>query len=140
MSHRKRRKTFREVHLFQNAMDAAMEVFHLFRQFPEHEEQEELASDIIRGTRIVCAKIAAAWESRRTGDVCLAYLKVAKTHTAETLVFLDVAHGLGYLDVTQRDRLFDTYRSILRRLDRLITKWQRSSNDFLDRYGTIDED
>jgi four helix bundle protein len=140
MKRRKGRRDFRNVRIFQRAMDSAMEIFHLFRRFPEHEEQEELAGDVVRASRVVCAKIAAAYETRDNPDMCLTNLKLAKTQAAETLVFLELANSLGYIDASQRDYLMALYEELLDRLGKLVTRWQERAHDFLDRYGPMDEE
>ncbi len=137
------RKDFRKVRIFRRAMDGAMEIYHVFHRFPEHEEQESLASDAIRASRTVCAKIAAAWGSRHEPYACLGNLETAKAQAAETLVFIDMAHGLGYIDKEQQAHLFSYYDDLYRRLGRLYDRWNermQDLGDLFDRYDSPHEE
>ena len=135
MSRRKGRRDFRDVRIFRRAMDGAMEIYHVFHRFPEHEEQQGLAVDIIRASRTVCAKIAAAWEARQDSYNCASNLEAAKTQAAETIVFIDIARGLGYIDNEQQANLFSIYQNLLKRLGRLIERWDNKSESFDDLFG-----
>jgi four helix bundle protein len=112
-------RDFRQVRLYRLALHAGLEVFHYFRRFPEHEDQQELAGEIVKASRLVAVQVADAWETRRRPERCLGSLGNAAALAAEMLVLLDVALGLGYLDRTQRDALIATYTAIRRHLLRL---------------------
>jgi four helix bundle protein len=142
MSAHKDRKDFRDIRIFRRSMDGAMEIYHVFHRFPEHEEQQGLAADVIRASRTICAKIAAAWGTRHDSYTCLEHLQTAKAQAAETLVFIDMGQALGYIDKQQQEHLFSFYQDLLQRLERLVTRWQAhadSFEDFLGRYDPPEE-
>ena len=69
--------SYRELHVYQNAMDAAMEIFHLTKNFPV-EERYSLTDQMRRSSRSVCANIAEAWRKRRYKAAFIAKLFVAE--------------------------------------------------------------
>jgi four helix bundle protein len=135
MNRRNRRRDFRDVRIFRRAMDGAMEIYHVFHRFPEHEEQQGLAVDVIRASRTVCAKIGAAWGARHDYYACTSNLEAAKNQVAETLVFIDIARGLGYIDDEQQTHLFTFYDNLLHRIERLIHRRESRFEKFDDLFG-----
>jgi len=57
-------KTYRDLDVYRNAMELAMRIFHLTKDFPP-EERYSLTDQIRRSSRSVCANIAEAWRKRR---------------------------------------------------------------------------
>lgn len=53
-------KSFRDLRVYQNAMDAAMEIFEITKTFPA-EEKFSMVDQMRRSSRSVCANIAEAW-------------------------------------------------------------------------------
>ena len=54
----------RELHVFETAFNAAMEIFEASRKFPK-EERYSLTDQIRRSSRSVCTNLAEAWRKRR---------------------------------------------------------------------------
>ncbi len=50
-------KSYKDLRVFQNAMDAAMKIFHLTKQFPP-EEKYSMVDQMRRSSRSVCANLA----------------------------------------------------------------------------------
>jgi four helix bundle protein len=57
-------RSFRDLIVWQKAMDAAMEIFGLTRGFPKT-EIFSLTDQILRSSRSTAANIAEAWRKRR---------------------------------------------------------------------------
>jgi four helix bundle protein len=60
---RKLIQQFRDLQVYQNALLAGLRVYDLSKKFP-HEEKYSLTDQIRRSSRLVCAKIAEAWQKR----------------------------------------------------------------------------
>jgi four helix bundle protein len=56
--------SYRELRVYQNAMDSAMEIFERTGNFPA-EEKYSMVDQMRRSSRSVCANIAEAWRKRR---------------------------------------------------------------------------
>ena len=56
--------SYKDLHVFQNAMKAAMKIFQLTENFPP-EEKYSMTDQLRRSSRSVCAQITRAWRKRR---------------------------------------------------------------------------
>ena len=115
----------KELHVYQNAMEAAMYIFHVTRAFPV-EERFSMVDQMRRSSRSVCANIAEAWRKRRYSAHFVSKLSDAEGEAEETRVWLEFAHGCGYLSEAKVRELDAAYDAILGQLVRMITepeKW-----------------
>lgn len=117
--------SYKELHVYQNAMQAAMEIFELTKRFPR-EEKYSLVDQIRRSSRSVCANIAEAWRKRRYKAAFISKLSDSETEACETQVWIEIARRCGYLDVTVEEKLDGEYNQIIGQLVRMIEepeKW-----------------
>lgn len=116
---------YNELRVYQQAMDTAMEIFLLTKQFPQ-EEKYSLVDQIRRSSRSICANIAEAWRKRRYKPAFIAKLSDAETEAGETQVWLEIAFKCKYINADQQDQLTKTYEHIIAQLIRMIDdadKW-----------------
>jgi four helix bundle protein len=111
---------FRELDVYQMAMDAAMEIFELSKRFPV-EEKYSLTDQVRRSSRSVCANIAEAWRKRRYPSAFVSKLSDAEAEAAETEVWLEMAVRCGYLDQAQAAALENEYERVLGKLVNMIS-------------------
>ena len=126
----------REVVVFQKAMEAAMQIFQLSRQFPP-EERYSLTDQIRRSSRSVCANFAEAWRKRRYERAFISKLSDAEGEAAETQTWLEFAVKCGYLNREIALPLFYTYDEILSLLVAMINspeKWVISDKKDLNEH------
>jgi len=109
--------SFRDLRVYQQAMDAAMQIFETTRRFPA-EEKYSMVDQIRRSSRSVCANIGEAWRKRRYEAAFVAKLSDAEAEASETLVWLDFAARCGYVEDTKA--LEDAYDHIIAQLVRMI--------------------
>ena len=76
---------FRELRVYQNAMDAAMRIFELTKAFPT-EEKYSMVDQTRRSSRSVCANLAEAWRKWRYREAFVAKLSNAESEACETQV------------------------------------------------------
>ena len=86
---------FKELRVWQNAMDVAMEVFEQSKSFPA-EERYSLTDQIRRATRSVAANICEAWRKRRYQAAFVSKLSDAETEMAESQTWIEVAKRCRY--------------------------------------------
>ncbi len=79
---------FRELRVYQNAMEAAMQVFELTKAFPV-EEKYSMTDQMRRSSRSVCANLAEAWRKRRYKNAFVAKLSDAESEACETQVWVE---------------------------------------------------
>jgi len=121
-------RDFRELRVYQDAMEAAMDVFRITKTFPS-EEKYSLVDQIRRSSRSVCANLAEAWRKRRYKAAFIAKMSDSESEAAETLVWLELAHRCGYLNDNKKENLEDRYDLILGRLVHMI----HNANDWIIR-------
>jgi four helix bundle protein len=108
-------RSFRELDVYQLAMNAAVQIFDLTKGFPA-EERYALTDQVRRSSRSVCANIAEAWRKRRYPHAFVSKLNDAEGEAAETEVWLELAVRFGYLPQAQSAELEQHYEHILGKL------------------------
>ncbi len=111
---------FRELDVYKMAMEAAMQIFQLSKEFPT-EERYALTDQIRRSSRSVCANIAEAWRKRRYASAFVSKLSDAEAEGAETEVWLEMAVRCGYLDSSKMAVLEQGYEHILGKLVNMMS-------------------
>ena len=92
--------SFRELHVYKEAMRLAREVFTASRSFPK-EETYSLTDQIRRSSRSIAANIAEAWAKREYEPHFISKLADSLAETFETQVWLDHALSCAYLNSDQ---------------------------------------
>ena len=111
--------TYRDLDVYQMAMDRSMEIFEMTKSFPK-EEQYSLTDQIRRSSRSVCANICEAWRKRRYKLSFLSKLSDAETEASETQVWLEFAFKCKYIDTIECNKLDKYYDQIVGKLVRMI--------------------
>lgn len=76
-------RSFKELRVWQNAIEVAMEIFEITKSFPI-EERFSLTDQIRRSSRSVAANITEAWWKRRYPAAFVSKLSDAESEAAET--------------------------------------------------------
>ena len=117
--------SFRELRVYQAAIDASMKIFEITKTFPK-EEIYSMTNQIRRASRSVCANIGEAWRRRRYKAAFIAKLNDSETEATETQVWLDLALRSGYITQEFNEEMFMEYESIISQLVVMINqpeKW-----------------
>ncbi len=118
-------KSYKDLRVYQNSMEAAMEIFQITKDFPG-EEKFSLVDQIRRSSRSVCAIIGEAWRKRRYRAAFIAKLSDAESEACETQVWIEFARRCGYINQTTADRLDKVYDQIMAQIVKMIDnpeKW-----------------
>ena len=91
---------FRDMIVYQKALEMAVRIFHLTKRFPK-EEQFGLTSQVRNSSRSVCANFGEAYRRRRYKAHLVAKLTDSDPENSETQVQLDMAVACGYLTVEE---------------------------------------
>ena len=75
-------KTYKDLHVYKNAIEGALEIFRLTKGFPS-EEKFSMTDQIRRSSRSVCANIGEAWRKRRYRAAFIAKLNDAEGEACE---------------------------------------------------------
>jgi four helix bundle protein len=117
--------SYKELRVYQNALEAALKIFELTKVFPP-EERYVLTDQVRCSSRSVCANIAKAWRKRNYKTGFLAKLNDAEGKACETLVWIEFAGKCQYLDTDACTALESAYDLILGQLVKMIIendKW-----------------
>ena len=117
--------SYKDLRVFQNAMNAAMKIFQLTEKFPPAEKYS-LTDQIRCSSRSVCSNITRAWRKRRFKTPFIAKLNDSEGEACETQVWIEFARQCNYLDDDACKDLDSTYDQIMGQLVKMINqpdKW-----------------
>ncbi len=117
--------SYKDLRVFQNAMNTAMKIFQLTEKFPP-EEKYSLTDQIWRSSRSVCSNISRAWRKRRFKTPFIAKLNDSEGEACETQVWIEFARQCNYLDDDACKDLDSAYDQIMGQLVRMMNqpdKW-----------------
>ena len=113
--------TYKELRVYQAAMDAAMRIFEISKQFPA-EERYSLTDQIRRASRSVCSNIGESWRKRRYQAAFVSKLNDSETEAEETRVWLEISLRCGYISKSDADEVDCIYDRILAQLVTMIDR------------------
>ena len=120
-------KTFRDLDVYQNALQLAVEIHQFCKTLPK-EERYALADQMRRASRSVCANISEAWRKRRYQAAFRAKLSDSETEASEMQAWLDVSLKLSYATEEVYQDFNDRYEKVLSQIVSMIRnaeKWCR---------------
>jgi four helix bundle protein len=126
-------RNHRELKVWQESMDAAMEIYKITKSFPA-DEKYSLVDQIRRSSRSVAANIAEAWRKRRYEAAFKSKLNDSESEACETQTWIEIALRCNYLEKVLADKLDKRYENIMAKLVIMIrdaNKWtiRESSNE-----------
>jgi len=107
-------KTFRDLDVYQNSLQLAVEIHQFCKMFPK-EERYSLADQMRRASRSVCANISEAWRKRRYKAAFMAKLSDSETEAAEMQCWLDISLKLSYMNE-------EIYKDFDKRYEKVISQ------------------
>lgn len=116
-------KTYRDLNVYQQSYESAMEIFTLTKKFPK-EETYSLTDQIRRSSRSVPSNIGEGWTKRKYENVFLRHLIDAQGSCEETKIWLDFAKDCGYLNSGEYENLLIKYKEVGAMLNSLLNNWQ----------------
>ncbi|MEX2185356.1 MAG: four helix bundle protein [Pirellulales bacterium] len=119
-------RSFRDLEVWQRAMDLASEVYSLSASFPKA-EQYGLTSQIRRSAVSVPSNIAEG-HSRKSTREFLNFLSIALGSVAEVQTQTELAHRFGYFDNAKNTTIQDQTDAVGRLLNALIGALNRKLN------------
>ena len=113
--------SYKELRVYQAAMDAAMRIFEISKRFPP-EERYSLTDQIRRASRSVCSNIGESWRKRRYRAAFVSKLSDSETEAEETRIWLEFSWRCGYISKAEADELDEEYDHILAQLVTMIDR------------------
>lgn len=114
-------QSYKDLRVYQAAIEGAMRVFELTKRFPI-EERFSMVDQMRRSSRSVCSNIGEAWRKRRYPAHFKSKLSDSEGEAEETRVWADLALRCGYLSESEAVEIDKTYDGILGQLVRMIDR------------------
>lgn len=114
-------RTYKDLRVYQAAIDAAMRIFVITKRFPP-EERFSMVDQMRRSSRSVCSNIGEAWRKRRYPAHFVSKLSDSEGEAEETRVWTDRALRCGYLSNSEATEIDAAYDGILGQLVRMIER------------------
>ena len=111
--------SFKELRVWQSAMDLAMEVFECSKRVPS-EERYSLTDQFRRCARSEAANISEAFRKRRYVAAFISKLSDAEAEAAEAQTWVEFSRRCGYLDAETAADLDTRYESVIAQLSTMI--------------------
>ncbi len=116
-------RSFRDLEVYQEGFQLAMDVFRMTQGFPK-EELYALTTQMRNASRSVPANIAEGWTKRRHELIFKRQLLDAIGSANEMLVWLDTARSCEYIAGTAHKSFTDRYEVLGRRMHQLLVNWK----------------
>lgn len=118
-------RTVRDLKVYRQAFETAMEIFEITKHFPK-EETYSLTDQMRRSSRSVCSNLSEGWRKRRYQAVFINKLSDAGQEAAETQTWLEFSFHCKYINEETFLRLDKNYEHIFAMLNAMGKK----SNSF----------
>jgi four helix bundle protein len=112
-------RSYRELRVYQSAVDAAMRIYELTKRFPA-DERFSMVDQMRRSSRSVCSNIGEAWRKRRYPPHFASKLSDSEAEGEETRVWLELAFRCNYISQNEMQELDSIYDGILAQLVHMI--------------------
>ncbi|MFZ2654301.1 MAG: four helix bundle protein [Victivallales bacterium] len=118
-------ESYKDLRVYQNSVEVAMEIFELTKKFP-HEEKYSMVDQMRRASRSVCTNIAEAWRKRRYKAAFIAKLSDSESEACEMQVWNEFALRCSYMNLEAKNKVEQRYEHIMSQLVLMIDeadKW-----------------
>ena len=118
---------FHNLDVYRKAYDLSLVVHRESLRFPRL-EQYELASQMRRSSKSICANIAEGMGRQVSPKDVISFLRNALGSCDETRIWLEYARDLGYFDAEKFSSLHEPYCEVGRMINGLVKSWQAKAN------------
>ena len=118
-------KSYKDLRVFQQALELAAEIFERTKKFPA-EERYSMIDQIRRSSRSVCTNMGEAWRKRRYQAAFISKLNDSEAEACETQIWSLIAMRCGYLSKHEAEQWEQKYDYVLAQLVvmmREASKW-----------------
>lgn len=112
-------RSFKELRVWQNAMELGVTIFELTKRFPP-DEKYSLTDQVRRASRSVAANISEAWRKRRYPAAFVSKLNDAESEAAETQTWIEFSRRFHYLSDGEAGELDERCEELLGQLVTMI--------------------
>ena len=114
--------SFETLSVFQKAYDLSLTIHKRSLDFPKL-EQSELASQVRRSSKSICANIGEGLGKQMSRKDVVRFLRMAIGSCDETRIWLKYARDLGYISTEEHEMFREGYIEVGKMLTGLIKYW-----------------
>ncbi len=111
-----------QLDVFRKAYDLSLVIHRRTLQFPKF-EQFELASQLRRSSKSICANLGEGMSKQSSSKEVVRFVRMAIGSCDETRIWLKYASDLGYLPAEQYKQFHDSYCEVGRMLTGVLKRW-----------------
>lgn len=111
--------TYKDLRVFKEAFELAMEIYQITKSFPM-EEKFSLTDQVRRSSRSVCNNLGEAWRKRRYNAAFIAKLSDSETEACETQISLQFAQRCNYISLEILNNLETRYEKVIGMIVKMI--------------------
>ena len=115
---------FHKLDVYRKAYELSLAIHHRSLAFPKF-EQFELASQLRRASKSICANIAEGMGRQTSPKDVVKFLRMALGSCDETRIWLEYGRDLGYLTPEEFSKFHEGYCEVGRMSNGLVQKWSR---------------
>ena len=104
--------SYKDLRVFNEAFELAMEIFQLTKSFPT-EEKYSLTDQVRRSSRSLCNNLGEAWRKRRYKAAFIAKLSDSETEACETQISLLFAQHCNYIPIETLNNFEARYEKVI---------------------------
>ena len=119
--------SFDRLNVFQKAYDLSLTVHKRSLSFPKL-EQTELASQLRRSSKSICANIGEGLGKQASAKDVVRFVRMAIGSCDETRIWLKYARDLGYVSAEEYQQLHEGYCEVGKMLSGLAKYWAARGN------------
>ena len=113
---------YEELKVYQRSYKASMVMYKITQRFPS-EEMYGLTSQIKRASTSIPLNIAEGYGRRDSESEFKHFLRTAIGSCYEIKVLIEMSKDLGFISVTQYERMYNEYEEIAKMLYKLRANW-----------------
>ena len=113
---------YAKLDVFRKAYDLSLAIHKRSLCFPRF-EQSELASQIRRSRKSICANIGEGMGKQASAKDVVRFIRIALGSCDETRIWLLYARDLGYVKTEEYEGLHESYCEVGRMLTGLVKRW-----------------
>ena len=111
-----------QLDVFRTAYELSLAIHKRSLTFPQF-EQRELASQVRRSSKSICANLGEGMGKQASPKDVLRFLRMSLGSCDETRIWLKYAVDLGYLNADEYERFHEGYCEVGRMLSGLVKRW-----------------
>jgi four helix bundle protein len=119
-------KTYKDLNVFREAYQTALDVSRVSRKFPAH-EQFEIGRQLRRSARSIPANIVEGWAKRASTGEFRRYLQISIGSCEESKFWAELSRDEGYLSPEKCDEIENRFNVIGAMLLSLWRNWKNFS-------------